>query len=218
MGMLWNHNTASADNAVFSNVYITDPDNALPVNLSSFVSSVNYRSVNLSWVTESEMNNAGFRIERSAFSGQGSVWQNVGFVNGQGTKSTPTNYTFEDRNLQTGKYSYRLKQVDVNGNFEYFALNGEVEISVPKKFNLSQNYPNPFNPVTKISYDIPSSTLVRLAVYDMTGREIQNLVNEKQKPGVYEVKWDASKFASGVYFARLEAGSYNKSIKLILLK
>ncbi len=218
MGMLWNHNTASADNAVFSNVYITDPDNALPVNLSSFVSSVNYRSVNLSWVTESEMNNAGFRIERSAFSGQGSVWQNVGFVNGQGTKSTPTNYTFEDRNLQTGKYSYRLKQVDVNGNFEYFALNGEVEISAPKKFNLSQNYPNPFNPVTKISYDIPSSTLVRLAVYDMTGREIQNLVNEKQKPGVYEVKWDASKFASGVYFARLEAGSYNKSIKLILLK
>lgn len=218
-GNLISGNILSFDNInSFSDFTGSGNDQPLPVSLSSFISSVIIRNVKLNWVTESEINNSGFHLQRSVVSGKGAEWQSIGFVEGKGTKSTPTSYEFEDRNVQTGRYQYRLKQVDYNGNYEYFMLENEVEITAPKKFNLSQNYPNPFNPETKISYDIPSNTLVKLVIYDVMGREVQTLVKEIQKPGVYEVKWNASRFASGVYFARIEAGSFTKSIKLLLMK
>ena len=125
----------------------------------------------------------------------------------------------QDRNLQTGKYKYRLKQIDNNGNYEYFALNGEVEIGVPKKFDLSQNYPNPFNPVTKINFDLPENGLVNLRLYDMLGREVANIVNnEYRTAGYYTVNFDASKLSSGIYFYRMNAGSFSGIKKMAVIK
>ena len=97
---------------------------------------------------------------------------------------------------------------------------------VPNSFHLYQNYPNPFNPTTKIKYDIPLSrgvsegrgVLVSIKIYDIIGNEVATLVNESLKPGSYEVEWNGSNFASGVYFYRLIAGDFTVTKKLILLK
>jgi len=83
----------------------------------------------------------------------------------------------------------------------------QISGEVPKEFRLYDNYPNPFNPTTTIKFDIPKSSDVRLSVYDMTGREIETLVNEQLPAGTYETKWDGSKYASGIYFVRLTENS-----------
>jgi hypothetical protein len=94
---------------------------------------------------------------------------------------------------------------------------------IPDKFSLYQNYPNPFNPVTKIRFEIPLSKggiqgVVSLKVFDITGREIQTLVNEKLNPGTYEVTFNGSNFASGIYYYSLETNGYKQTKKMIFLK
>jgi hypothetical protein len=90
--------------------------------------------------------------------------------------------------------------------------------NLPIVFALEQNYPNPFNPTTTIKYTIPTSQFVTLNVFDMIGREITSLVNEEKSPGNYEVKFDGSSFASGIYFYRLKAGNYLETKKILLIK
>lgn len=89
---------------------------------------------------------------------------------------------------------------------------------IPKVFALFQNYPNPFNPVTNINFDIPKGTMVRLTVYDVTGREVDVLVNQFMAPGSYKADWDAADFASGIYFYKIEAGSFVDRKKMVVLK
>ena len=89
---------------------------------------------------------------------------------------------------------------------------------LPSSYLLAQNYPNPFNPVTKIKFDIPKTGFVSLTVFDNLGREISALINENLNPGTYEADWDASNYASGVYFYRLEAGSFIETKKMLLVK
>ncbi|MDA3860983.1 MAG: T9SS type A sorting domain-containing protein [Melioribacteraceae bacterium] len=91
-------------------------------------------------------------------------------------------------------------------------------IEIPQVFSLSQNYPNPFNPTTVIQYSLSEVTNVKLKVYDMLGREIATLVNREQTAGVYNVEFNATNLSSGVYFYRVEAGSFVASKKLLLLK
>ena len=89
---------------------------------------------------------------------------------------------------------------------------------LPKFYFLSQNYPNPFNPLTTINYSIPKTGFVILKVYDLLGREIKTLVNEEKIPGNYKIEFDAANLSSGIYFYRLQAGSFTQTKKLILLK
>jgi hypothetical protein len=89
---------------------------------------------------------------------------------------------------------------------------------IPQKFNLNQNYPNPFNPVTNIKYDLPKDVFVSIKIYDLIGREIKTLVNEYKTAGSYLVSFNGSEFASGVYFYRIQAGSYIQTKKMIILK
>lgn len=190
-------------------------DNPLPVELSSFTSSVSGKNVTLNWSTITETNNSGFDIERKSAS---ATWTKIGNVEGSGTVTAPVNYTFSDRNLNTGNYSYRLKQIDFNGNYKYFDLSNEVIIGTPKNYSLSQNFPNPFNPSTSISYEIPTSNFVSLKIYDMMGKEVANLVSGNQEAGFYTVKFDASKLSSGIYFYKLQANDFTATKKLMLLK
>jgi uncharacterized protein len=88
----------------------------------------------------------------------------------------------------------------------------------PVEFSLSQNYPNPFNPATEIKYSIGRSSYVTLKVYNMLGQVVADLVRQQQEPGNYNVQFDASKFPSGIYLCRIEAGSYFSSMKMVLLK
>ncbi len=95
--------------------------------------------------------------------------------------------------------------------------------STPVEFKLGQNYPNPFNPVTKIKFEIPSIvngelSIVNLKVFDLLGREVVTLVNEKLSAGNFEVEFDGSNLSSGIYFYRLEAGNFSETKRMILLK
>lgn len=89
---------------------------------------------------------------------------------------------------------------------------------LPASYALEQNYPNPFNPSTTIKFELPKSPMVRLSVYDVLGREVSVLVNEKREAGVHEVKFDGTRLASGVYFYRIQEGSYVATRKLLLTR
>lgn len=118
-------------------------------------------------------------------------------------------------------FDKQLNGCIING-VQYGQMLGLNNISneLPAQFSLSQNYPNPFNPVTKIKFDISGSseTQTLLSVYDVLGREVTVLVEQQLQPGTYEADWDASAYPSGVYYYKLEAGSYKETKKMILIK
>jgi hypothetical protein len=193
---------------------------ALPVVLSSFTSSVNKNNVTLHWTTEVELNNSGFRIEK--MNTKENKWKEISFVAGHGTTNEPKNYTFEDKKLQTGNYKYRLKQIDYNGNFEYFALENDVIVGKPNVFSISQNYPNPSNPKSKIDFEIPFNGRVAIKIYDILGREVLKIIDEAKEAGYYTVEFNGSNIASGVYFYNIvaegEGQKFAKTLKMILVK
>lgn len=90
--------------------------------------------------------------------------------------------------------------------------------SFPEKFHVSNNYPNPFNPVTLINYDVAKTAHIKIDVYDITGKQVNSLVNDVQSPGRYKVIFNAEKLSSGIYFYRFKAGSYNRTKRMILIK
>jgi hypothetical protein len=96
------------------------------------------------------------------------------------------------------------------------ALTGEGLL--PKEFALAQNYPNPFNPATTINYDLPYDTRVILKVFNVLGQQVATLLNEDQKAGYRSVVWNGTGFASGIYYYRLEAGTFSGVKKLVLMK
>lgn len=192
----------------------TSWESIVPVELTSFNASVTGTNVLLKWTTATEINNSGFDIERKT---SNSDWKKIGFVPGAGTTSEKQSYVFSDKNLNRGKYQYRLKQIDFDGTFEY-SKTVEVEISSPSKFELAQNYPNPFNPSTSISFTIPQSGNVKLAVYNLLGQEVAVLVNEFREAGTYDVEFNAGNLNSGVYLYKLEANGSTFIKKMTLLK
>ncbi len=193
----------------------------MPVKLFSFTFFISGRNNTLKWVTSEELNNSGFEVYRINITqniSEENNWQKLGFVKGSGTKLTPSFYEFTDNNLNAGKYYYRIKQIDYNGNFEYFNLAGFVDISNPIKYNLAQNYPNPFNPETKISYSVPENGFVSIKVYNILGKEIATLVNENKTAGYYEAKFSGNNLTTGVYFYKLKINEHTFVRSMLLAK
>jgi hypothetical protein len=126
----------------------------------------------------------------------------------------------------SGSYTLILKGCKINevvyGDTVLTGIN-QIISEIPGTFKLFQNYPNPFNPVTKIRFDIPplvkvGSGMATLKIYDITGREIQTLVNEQLQPRSYEVTFDGSNLPSGVYFYQLRAGNFIETKKMLMIK
>jgi hypothetical protein len=191
----------------------------LPVELTTFTVAISNNIVELNWETATEVNNYGFEIEKKILKQvQNDSWEKVSFVEGHGNSNSPKYYTYTDKLVEaSGKYLYRLKQVDIDGTFEY---SDEVEINLgsPNKFELAQNYPNPFNPTTSISYSIPNAGIVTLIIYDIIGNEVAVLVNGNKSAGTYSQIFNASKLTSGIYFYTIRANEYVETKKMLLIK
>ena len=197
--------------------YNTDilPAGSIPVELTSFAASVSGKSVTLNWSTATEVNNSGFDIERKSAS---TSWQKITFVQGNGTTTQPQSYSYTDKYLNEGKHSYRLKQVDLDGTFEY---SKSVEINITTtvdKFELAQNYPNPFNPATKINFSLPEPGNVKLTVYNLLGQEVKVLVNGFTEAGTHTIDFAANNLSSGIYLYKIEANGFIQTKKMTLLK
>jgi hypothetical protein len=206
---------AATDEMYVDNFYF---DNAMPpiipVELTSFTAVSNNGVVELNWQTATEVNNHMFEIQRKA---ESSEYYSIGYVEGSGTTTEPKNYSYTDNTVETGTYTYRLKQIDFNGTFTY-SPEVEVDVKAPLTFNLQQNYPNPFNPSTKINYSIPQAGNVRLAVYNIVGEEVAVLVNGYTDAGRFHVTFDASNLPSGVYLYKLQSANSVQTKKMILMK
>jgi len=186
----------------------------VPVELTSFSAVSANDEVELNWSTATETNNQGFQIERKSAN---SEFEEVGYVAGCGTTTEAKSYSFVDAGVTVGSYTYRLKQIDFSGKFEYtHEIN--VDVTAPVEYALEQNHPNPFNPSTMIKYSIAEDGFVKLAVYNLTGEEVALLVNSNQKAGRYEIDFNAGNLASGVYIYRMESANFNTSKKLMLMK
>jgi len=192
-------------------VATTWSNSPLPVELTSFTAKTTKAGVMLNWTTATEVNNFGFDVESKLASAK--EWKKVGFVEGHGNSNSPKEYSFFDN---SGATSYRLKQVDFNGNFEYSDV--VTVSSVITKTELYQNSPNPFNPSTKISFSLAETGKVNVSVYNVIGQKVADLVNQTMESGVHNVDFNASNLPSGLYIYRLETPNYSKTMKMMLLK
>jgi hypothetical protein len=189
-------------------------DDPIPVELTSFSASVTGKNVELKWTTATEINNYGFEVERKTIS---SDFEAVGFVTGAGSTTEERNYSFAEAGLVNEKYTYRLKQLDFDGTFEY-SYEVEADVNSPAVFSLEQNYPNPFNPSTDISFSLAEAGFVKLIIYNLLGQEVTTLLNENREAGIHTVTFDASSLTSGAYFYKLETPQFTQTRKMILSK
>lgn len=198
---------------------------ALPVELTSFQAKVISGNIQLNWKTATEMNNMGFAIERTSSTNKNAKveWNKIGFVPGNGTTTTLHEYSYLDQLPIEGVVKYRLKQIDMDGTFEYSQI-VEVNFTQPKEFTLHQNYPNPFNPVTEIHFDLPVESNVNLVVFNSLGEKVATLINNVESAGSHKVSFDAASLTSGIYLYQItsspvgaNSGQPLRQIKKMLL-
>ncbi|GAB1347968.1 hypothetical protein MASR1M107_01790 [Ignavibacteriales bacterium] len=194
----------------------------VPVELTSFTGVQSGDKISLKWETQTETNNRGFEIERKKLNEKD--FTRIGFIDGNGTTTKPKSYGFIDSPLEDDLYLYRVKQIDYDGSFTYTQTIQVDFHGVPVNFTLFQNFPNPFNPVTKIRYSIPNTSTVKIRIYNSLGEIVKQIVNAIQGANNYEIEFDGSGFASGVYFYSLEAYAlegglrFQNTKKMIVLK
>jgi|GEM_PF-478989 len=188
----------------------------LPVEMISFNASMTDKVIELKWRTASELNNFGFDIERRKHSEE--EFRKIGFMPGHGSSAEIHEYVYKDHlyNQISGKLEYRLKQLDSNGNYSYSSI---VEVNLnPREFSLEQNYPNPFNPTTIIEFQVPYESLVTLRVFDILGKEVSTLINNRYEPGSYRVDFSGLNLSDGTYIYSLTAGGLVLTKKMMLIR
>lgn len=208
------------------------PSAPLAVQLSAFNAyRVGTGDVIVEWETVSETNNYGFVVERRDQGPESNFEAVSPFIGGAGTSLEEHSYRWVDENAGSGSYVYRVRQMDLNGDVSYSpevevsALTGVADGSSPARFSLSSNYPNPFNPETQVAFELPSSSMVMVRVYDVTGRTVATLVEGRRDAGNHEIRWNAVSQPSGVYYCRMTAVSisepgttYSSMIKMTLAR
>ena len=193
-------------------------DNLSPKVPSGVQAKVNNGQIVLSWQPSGDADFQYYAVYRSTTSNFD--------PKGLSAYAKLTDTLFTDVNVSNGvTYYYRLSAFDFSGNESEYSAQaaantvGVVTVEpVPREFGLHQNFPNPFNPTTVISYQLPVISHVTLKVYDLLGREVAVLVNEKKDAGRYSVQWDAARLSSGIYFYSLQAGEYRDTKRMLLLK
>jgi len=210
-------------NSVIETFSISD-DDPLPVTLSSFEAGYSKNRVVLNWTTQSETDNFGWNIYRSetenGYENEEIIHVNSTLIEGMGTITSPTNYSFVDEHpiVEGYIYYYWLQSVSTTGELELFGpVSLEVPFSnqVPVMTTLETNYPNPFNPETYISFSIKENEKGILTIYNIRG---QRVLHEKFEAGNHQYRWDAKELSSGIYFYKLSSPTLNLTKKMLLLK
>jgi hypothetical protein len=200
-------------------------ENPLPIIFSSITAAqIGPFAVELTWTTETEVNNFGFYVERKRAEETDFTELSGVFIPGQGTTTTPHSYSYVDSTAPEGTLHYRVRQVDLDGTPHYSQT---LEVSVvtgiplgkPTGFVLSQNYPNPFNPLTMIEFTVPATSWASLEVFNPLGESVRILFDGIAEAGKhYRVEFTAGGLSSGPYIYRLRSGSSEITKKLIVLK
>lgn len=188
----------------------------VPVEITTFRGVPKPEGIALSWETASEINNAGFYVQRRVVSGKENCdcegWVDLGFIPGAGNSSQPRSYGYLDHNVANGTtYQYRLRQVDFDGSQSYSNI-VEITYDYTGLAVLSPSHPNPFSDNTIIAYSLPETQHVRLVITDMHGNVVRTLVDGIQEAALeHSVLWDGRNdngqlVASGLYFCKLVLG------------
>jgi WD40 repeat protein len=185
----------------------------IPVELITFRATVDKNNVTLLWRTATETNNQGFEVQRSS----DGEFETIAFIEGHGTTTETQAYSYSDRNVNVGSYSYRLKQIDFDGTFEYSSVI-ETDVPAPAVFTLEQNFPNPFNPTTTIEFGVQNKSNVKITILNTIGEEVTVVLNEERESGFHKVEFNAENLPSGIYFYRLQAGNFIETKKMVLMK
>ena len=232
----------ASDNALIKVLSLDgQADISLPVELSNFSANFVNNQVQLSWTTESELDNLGFEILRSQEQEGNytriSSYRNNEELKGSGNSSTQKTYSFIDNSITSaGTYWYKLVDTDYAG---MKTSHPPVSVSItanelrsiagefPTKFKLHQNYPNPFNPSTKIAFDIPEQISgeesANIIIFNSLGMAVKRLYSGNITPGRFQLTWDGKSDAgvslpTGIYFTKLFLKNHNQTIKMTLLK
>lgn len=201
-----------------------DPGQTLPVVLSEFTAVFAGNTPTIYWTTQSETNNSGWNLYRNQvedFANAACI--NVELIEGAGTTSEPTNYSYSDLYPITAgeTYWYWLESVENNGTTENY---GPITLSIPGEEGEEQppqptklvgNYPNPFNPQTTIEFTVKEGNTGTLTIYNAKGQVLQSV---NVDASMQEYTWDAANYGSGVYFYKLETENYSQIKKMIMLK
>jgi hypothetical protein len=204
-----------------------DPEDVpLPITIASFGAIISQGDVMLTWKTASEVNNYGFTVQRKGQSETDFKDLEDAFIAGKGTTGEPQTYTFVDRSIASaGTYTYRLKQVDLDGTVHYtesvvvaVTLTDVADVA-PRMFQLAQNYPNPFNPSTQVKFSVENTSHAIMKVYNMLGEEVATLFDGIADAGrYYQATFNAQRFASGVYIYRLTTDQRSDVKTMLLVK
>jgi len=215
----------ATDGTSTTSAVVVQFDEQVPVELASFAGEVAKDNVVLNWATASQTNNAGFRVLRSTDQENYEVVSEL--ISGAGTTDVLMPYSFTDVSIPASEQVfYVLEQIDLDGTIHRSnpieVVLGARFLNLPSEFS-SAVYPNPFNPATTISYDLPVEGDVSIVIYDAIGQEIRQLVNNGHTAGRYSVQWDAKNelgrsVGSGVYIAKIKAGNFSATQKMLLLK
>jgi hypothetical protein len=206
------------DGLAVDDFFLTPQSSPVPIQLASYTASlIRGNDVEVVWHTVSETNNYGFEVLRKR--GNLGDWRKLTFLQGHGTTLVPQSYSYMDRSVPIGTYSYRIRQIDLDGKSETFP---EMEVNVglePGKFVLAQNYPNPFNPTTTIEFVVPQAGWVILKVYNMLGQEVATLQDGNVEGNkVYATEFNAGGLASGLYYYQLRGAGTILTQRMLLLR
>ena len=206
-----NDGAACADFASFDS-----QTSELPVELAAFDATLDGEEALLRWTTAGETNNAGFRVQHAA-PGAG-AFQNLGFVEGQGTTAQAHDYAFRTGRLSPGTHRFRLKQVDADGAV-HFSPALEVAVALPERAHLSPAYPNPFNPETRFTLEVKETQAVRVEVFDALGRRVALLHEGVLEAGAARpFQFEAASLPSGVYLVRAQGEAFTQTRQVTLVK
>lgn len=198
-------------------------DVLIPVELSSFTASAQNGAVELSWTTQTESDNLGFRLYRSE--GESGQWQMITqeIIPGAGNSESVNNYSFVDRTVEQGKtYYYRLADVSITGS-ERMHKPVKVTVGLPDAYVLEQNYPNPFNPETQISFSIKEAGHVMMKVFNTRGQLVAVLADQEYQAGTHQLTWNGRdgqgmQLPSGVYLYQLQVNGFEQTRKMLFAK